>query len=95
MLIFHPIFLFFLMKILSWKVKYQETCDCDQKLKSKYGLVHFYFQTLEDVPLGFVFLVNCISNLFFSKNRANFAQRRATEGGGGAIMLKCQYLKPN
>jgi hypothetical protein len=38
-------------------------------------------------------LVNRISNLFFSKNRASLAPRRATEGG--AIMLICQYLKPN
>jgi hypothetical protein len=38
------------MTILSWKVKYQETCACDERLKSKYGLVHLYYQTLKELP---------------------------------------------
>ena len=66
--------------MLSWKVKYQETCACDERLKSKYGA--FLFSNFETVTPG-INLVNRISNLFFSKNRASLAPRRATEGGGG------------
>ena len=53
-----------------------------RKVNIKVRVGAFLFSNFERVTPG-INLVNRISNLFFSKNRASLASQRATEGGGG------------
>ena len=63
------------------------------KVKIKVRVGAILFSNFERVTPG-INLVNRISNLFFSKNRASFAARRATEGGvrGGTIIFEAKLI---